>query len=78
MMAGIYLKLYDIKEREFDNEEEQVNKYVSQILEQRIGENIQNAFYKQFFQNFKVDVKKDLFFNIESELKRYFPDKVGN
>lgn len=74
---GWYIfKLYDIKDREFDNEEEQVTKYVSQILEQRVGENIQNSFYKQFFQDFKVDVKKDLFFDIESELKSIFKSKI--
>ncbi|MCW8850882.1 MAG: peptidylprolyl isomerase, partial [Melioribacteraceae bacterium] len=74
---GWYIfKLYDIKDREFDDEEEQVTKYVRKILEQRVGESIQNAFYKEFFQNFKVNIKKDLFFDIENELKNIFQSKM--
>ena len=73
---GWYIfKLYDIKDREFDNEEEQVTKYVSKILNERIGENIQNSFYKQFFKDQKIDVKKDLFFEIEKELTSIFKAK---
>ena len=73
---GWYIfKLYDIRDREFDNEEEQVTKYVSKILSERVGENIQNSFYKQFFKDLKVDVKKDLFQEINNELINLFQAK---
>lgn len=75
---GWYIfKVYDIKEREFEDEEEQVTKQVIKTLEQRVGENIQNEFYREFFSKYKVDINRELFLNLSESLKKIFQRKEG-
>lgn len=73
---GWYIfKVYDIKEREFEDEEEEVKKHVIKTLEQRVGEKIQNEFYRNFFSGHKVDVNTELFLNLSESLKNIFQRK---
>lgn len=68
---------YEKRERVFINKDEieDAKNTVRKILENRKGEKVQNKFYREFFADKKVDVKKDLFFLLAKELSKVFERK---
>ncbi|OGU36782.1 MAG: hypothetical protein A2068_09540 [Ignavibacteria bacterium GWB2_35_6b] len=66
--------VYDIKEIKYKTREEieTANKKVKDVIEERLGENIQSNFYRKFFSNKKVDVNSELFELLVNKLNSVF------
>lgn len=72
---GWYIfSVYEKKEQIFATKEDEqnANKAVNKILNNRMGERIQNKFYRNFFSDKKVDVNRDLFVQLSTKLTNLF------
>ncbi|MCP4972019.1 MAG: hypothetical protein GY932_15690 [Arcobacter sp.] len=72
---GWYIfNVFDKKEQTFATKEDEqnANKAVNKILNNRIGEKRQTKFYRNFFSEKKVDVNRDLFVQISTKLTDLF------
>ncbi len=69
--------VYDRHEQYFGTAEEKENaqKKVRKVLENRLGEKIQNKFYREFFSDKKVDVNRELFLLLAKTLEKIFHEK---
>ncbi|MBN1300021.1 MAG: peptidylprolyl isomerase [Melioribacteraceae bacterium] len=68
---------YKIEERNLNTPEQldEAESYVEKILTERIGENLQNSFYRDFFNDKKVDADRQLFIILAESLCEIFKKK---